>query len=104
MIMRIWHGVSEEALSDAYGQYIEETGIPMYQAHKGNLGVYLLRRIKDGKAEFYLLSMWDSYEAIQAFAGPDIDKATYFDKDKDYLIEMEPNVSHFEVLMGPELE
>ena len=101
MILRMWHGVSEEALSDEYCQYIVETGVPMYRVQKGNRGVYLLRKIQDGKAEFYLLSMWDSCEAIQEFAGPEIDKATYFDKDKDYLIEMEPNVSHFEVVMGP---
>lgn len=101
MIMRMWHGVTEETLSDAYCQYIKETGVPMYQAQDGNRGVYLLKRIQDGRAEFYLLSMWDSYEAIRKFAGPDIDKATYFDEDKDYLIEMEPNVSHFEVMRGP---
>jgi heme-degrading monooxygenase HmoA len=101
MIMRMWHGVTEEALSDAYCQYIMETGVPMYRAQKGNQGVYLLRRTQDGKAEFYLLSLWVSYEVIQQFAGPDINKATYFAKDKDYLIEMEPNVSHFEILMEP---
>lgn len=102
MIVRIWHGTTDEAVGDAYTRYISETGIPMYRSHTGNRGVYLLKRILDGKADFLLLSLWDSYESIAQFAGPNIQKARYFDGDKDYLIEMEPTVRHYHVLEGPE--
>ena len=103
MIARIWHGMTEEEVGDAYARYIRETGIPMYRSQAGNRGVYLLKRIVDGKADFLLLSLWDSYESIAQFAGPDVEKARYFNGDKDYLIEMESMVSHYRVLEGADM-
>jgi heme-degrading monooxygenase HmoA len=48
-----------------------------------------------------LISLWESEEAIQRFAGADIEKAYYYPADKDYLLEFEPSVTHYEVLVGP---
>jgi hypothetical protein len=31
------------------------------------------------------------------FAGRDIDRAKYYDFDKDFLLELEPTVRHYEV-------
>jgi hypothetical protein len=50
-----------------------------------------------------MLSLWDSVESISKFAGQDIRKAYYYPKDKDYLIELEPFVTHFEVLVAPDI-
>ncbi len=41
-------------------------------------------------------------EAVRNFAGPDLEKAVYYPEDKEYLLEMEPMVSHYEVLVKPE--
>lgn len=102
MIMRIWHGVTLESKADDFFAYMMDTGVKMYKSIDGNRGVYVLRRIKDGKAEFLLISLWESLDAIRQFAGPDIDKAVYsFSKDKEFLLELEPNVLHYEVLAGP---
>ena len=38
--------------------------------------------------------------AIRRFAGDDLAKAKYYDFDPDYLIELEPEVFHFEVIEG----
>ena len=100
MIVRIWHGVTEEAVGDAYFRYIQETGVPMYRSQPGNRGVYVLRRIHDGKADFLLLSFWETREAIEQFTGPDIEKAQYFDRDEEYLLEMESSVNHYHMLVG----
>jgi len=102
VIMRVWHGVTLESSSSEYFDYIMKTGVKMYRFLKGNQGVYILRRICDGKAEFLLLSLWDSFDSILQFAGPDIEKAVYcFPEDKEFLIEMEPRVKHYEVLSSP---
>ena len=99
MIMRIWHGVTLESKSDNYFDYMMKTGVKMYRSLKGNQGVYVLRRIYDRKAEFLLLSLWDSFNSIRQFAGPDIEKAVYcFPEDKEFLLELEPCVKHYEVL------
>ena len=35
---------------------------------------------------------------IKAFAGDDIELAKYYPEDKDFLIEFEPKVVHYEVV------
>ena len=52
-------------------------------------------RVKD-KTEFLLLSLWESYEAIRAFAGEDLEQAVYDSKDKEFLLELESKVTHYE--------
>ena len=34
---------------------------------------------------------------IKAFAGPEYEKAVYYPKDKKFLLELDPNVTHYEV-------
>jgi heme-degrading monooxygenase HmoA len=102
MIARIWHGVTEASKADEYVDYLNKTGIPEYRHTLGNLGVYMLRRIEGNKAHFLLLTLWESEEAIKRFAGPDMERAKYYPEDKSFLIELEPNVTHYEVLAAPQ--
>jgi heme-degrading monooxygenase HmoA len=99
MIARMWRGRVPAAKADAYHEFLKQTGYADYQATPGNKGVFALRRMKGDEAEFLLITLWDSYESIKKFAGEDYEKARYYPEDKDYLLEFEPNVSHFEVLM-----
>lgn len=101
MISRIWHGVTAADRSDEYLEYLNKTGVPDYQATDGNRGVYVLRRIEGDKAHFLLLSLWQSTDAIVKFAGPDMERARYYPEDKAYLLEFEPTVTHYEVLVQP---
>jgi len=101
MIMRIWHGMTQEKRGDEYFEYIMKTGVKFYRAQEGNGGVFVLRQIKDGIADFLLLSLWDSPESIRKFSGPEIDKAVYdFPEDREFLLDMEPYVRHYDLLAG----
>ena len=100
LIARIWHGVTEAARADEYGDYLERTGARECRATPGNRGVYVLRRIKQYRAEFTFISLWDSFEAIRRFAGEDYEKAHYYPEDRDFLVELEPFVDHYEVIAG----
>jgi hypothetical protein len=42
-------------------------------------------------------TLWDSVDAIRAFAGDDIEAAVYYPKDDRYLVEREDRVAHYEV-------
>lgn len=101
MIARIWRGVTREADKDAYFEYLEKTGLKEYAAVPGNRGVWTLRRLAEGKCEFTLISLWDSWEAITAFAGPDPEKAVFYPEDDKFLLERGPRVLHYEVLTFP---
>ena len=101
MIARLWHGVTVASKADAYLDYLNTTGVPDYRATAGNRGVYVLRRMEGDQAHFLLLSLWDSREAIQQFAGADMERARYYPKDQEFLMALEPTVMHYEVFGKP---
>jgi heme-degrading monooxygenase HmoA len=101
VIARIWRGRTPAGKADAYHRYLEATGLKEYRASEGNRGVYVFRRIEGDVAEFLLISLWDSLDAVRAFAGEDHERAVYYPEDDDYLLEREPTVSHYEVLEAP---
>ena len=101
MIARIWRGVTREADKDTYFEYLQKTGLKEYASIPGNQGVWVLRRVDDGKSEFTLISLWDSWEAIKAFAGPDPEKAVFYPEDDKFLLERGLRVTHYEVLASP---
>lgn len=101
MIARIWHGATTADRADAFFEYMNQTGVPGLQATTGNRGVYVLRRVEGTQAHFILISLWESREAIARFAGADIERARYYSRDQEFLLELEPTVTHYEVLVRP---
>jgi len=87
--------------ADEYFEYLKKTGLKEYESTEGNRGVYVFRRVENDRAVFLLMSLWDSYDAIKKFAGPDFEKAVYYPEDKNFLLELEPNVVHYEILAQP---
>ena len=96
MITRIWHGMTKAHHADEYLQYVEDTGMKDYRDVKGNLSAKLLRRIDRDVCHFLTVTEWDTYESIKGFAGDDYEKARYYDRDKEFLLEFEELVQHFE--------
>lgn len=98
MIARTWNGMVPKEKADSYYNYLKQTGLKDYQNTKGNAGVKVLRRDENQQTHFLLITFWDSYESIRQFAGSEIDKARYYPKDEEYLLELEPFVHHYEIL------
>jgi len=96
MIMRTWRGVVRRPDADRYGDYIRETGFAEYGETPGNLGAWLLRRDEGDTTEFITMSLWDSREAIVAFAGEDIEAPVLYPEDADYLLG-ETTITHHDV-------
>ena len=101
MIARVWHGVVASEKADDYAKYLAGFGVQDYQAVPGNHGVQLLRRSEGAYVHFLLLSLWSSREAIEAYAGPDIEQAHYYPYDLECLVDPEPSVAHYEVVASP---
>ena len=58
-------------------------------------------RIANGAAEFFVISIWESYEAICRFTGvKDVNAAIYREEDYKHLCFPEKHVVHFEVKVG----
>lgn len=99
-VARIWHGRVPDARAAEYETYLRQAGLTRIQQIPGNLGVDLLTRSRNGETEFMVISYWRSLDDIHAYAGADIEKTHNLPRDAEFLIEMEPNVRHFEVRMS----
>jgi heme-degrading monooxygenase HmoA len=97
MIARIWRGAVRLEDADGYAGYIRETGFAEYAETPGNRGAWMLRRDQGDQTEFITLSLWDSLDAIRAFAGDDIEAAVLYPEDERYLVG-ESTVTHYQVV------
>jgi len=97
MIARIWRGAVRADDAAAYASYIQETGIEGYKKTPGNRGAWVLCRADGDRAEFITVSFWQSRQAIQGFAGPDIEKAVFYQDDDRFLVERDLTARHYEV-------
>lgn len=98
MIARVWHGTTSKENRPAYVKYLKTTGIRAFKKSKGNVGVFFMVRDSHELTEYLIVSLWDSMKAIEGFAGTDSSKAVYYPKDSEFLLGLEPEVKHFEVV------
>jgi hypothetical protein len=98
MIVRVWEGAVPAGKADAYGDYLAGFGVEDYKRVPGNLGVGLLRRDDGGVSHFLLISYWTMRGALEAYAGPDIDKANYYAYDLECLLDPSATVQHYEIV------
>jgi|SRR5437588_11761670 len=99
MIVRMWHGRTPADKADQYVKYLKETGVKEYRETQGNRGVQILRRVRGDEAEFLTVTWWDSVDAIRGFAGADIETPVYYPQDREFLLEFEDHVDHYEVMV-----
>jgi heme-degrading monooxygenase HmoA len=97
MIARIWRGATRASDADAYLAYLDRTGHREYRGVVGHRRTVTLRRIVGDRAEFVVLSFWESMDAVRGFAGPDVERAVFYPEDDRYLVEREDRVAHFDV-------
>lgn len=101
MIARTWHGRVPREKGDSYETFLHRTGLTDITATPGNQGVLLLRRTEGEETHFFLTSIWESVESVKRFAGEDYERARYYEEDRDFLLEFEPFVTHYDVVVAP---
>jgi heme-degrading monooxygenase HmoA len=99
-IARIWKGATRIEDRDRYIDYLHRTGIAEYTATPGNLGVEMLRRDDGDRTWFTIRTLWESMDAVKAFAGDDPEVAKYYPEDDEFLVERGPVVEHHEVVFS----
>lgn len=98
MIARRWHGRVPAAKAEEYLKLSKDVGLTDYRSTAGNRGAWCLHRREGDIVHIEMFTLWDDLEAIRRFAGDGLTKAKYYDFDPDFLLEMEPEVVHFEVI------
>jgi heme-degrading monooxygenase HmoA len=98
MIVRTWRGRTSLSNQPVYVEHFEKNVLPELREIKGFLGASLLRRNLSGEAEVFVLTKWTSMDAIQMFAGSDVERAVVAPEAAAVLIEYDRTVSHYEVV------
>ena len=98
MIARRWHGRVPAVRADEYLKLMKEVGLADYRSTQGNRGAWCLHRREGDVVHVEMFTLWDDLDAIRRFAGDELTRTKYYDFDPDYLLELESEVTHFEVI------
>ena len=98
MIARRWHGRVPADKAEEYLQLMKVVGLDDYRSTEGNRGAWCLHRREGDVVHVEMFTLWEDMDAIRRFAGDELTKAKYYDFDPEFLLELEPQVIHFEVM------
>ena len=100
MIARRWHGRVPVEKAEDYLRLMANVGLPDYRGTDGNRGAWCLHRREEDIVHVEMFTLWDDVHAVRRFAGEELTKAKYYGFDPDFLLDLEPEVTHFEVIAG----
>jgi heme-degrading monooxygenase HmoA len=105
MIAREWKCLCPRRHREGFLMHLALTGVREAKAKPGFLGHKTLERLCEtcptgisSSVEIALVTYWESWQAVQGFAGPDPERAVLFPGDDRYEIIPDKHVRHYEVL------
>jgi heme-degrading monooxygenase HmoA len=100
MISRIWHGWTTPANADKYETLLrEEIFVGIQDRHiQGFRGIQLLRRNVGSEVEFVTIMLFETLEAVRAFAGKDYEAAVVPEKARAVLSRFDEQSQHYEII------
>ncbi len=101
MIARVWHGTTKPEDADAYESMLKPELLPGVSMVAGFKGSYFLRRNLSDEVEFVTILLWESLDALKAFAGPDYERSIIPEERRKYLSRHDDKAAHYEVVSHP---
>ena len=101
MIAHLWRGWTSIEKADAYEKLLREQVLPGLQRIDGYRGGYILRQEGSDEVEFVVMNLFESLEAVRAFAGPDYSVPVFDPQARQLLFKVEPLARHYEVKSTP---
>lgn len=98
MIARVWHGYTKPENADAYEAMLKPELLPGIGHVKGYESSYLLRRDAGTEVEFVTIMLWQSIDAVRAFAGPNYEASVIPEERRKYLSRHDDKAAHYEVV------
>jgi quercetin dioxygenase-like cupin family protein/heme-degrading monooxygenase HmoA len=87
VIARSWRGAVKTEDADGLRRLHRRDRDAHYVATPGNRGAWMLTRELGELTEFVMFTLWDSLDAVQAFAGDEYETAVFYPEDDRYLVE-----------------
>ena len=101
MIGRVWRGQAAGDAADAYEAHFRSEVLPKLGGVAGCRGAYLLRRDDTDGVEFVTLTLFESLDAVRAFAGDDYETAVVAPAARALLREYDRTARHYTVVAAP---
>jgi len=102
MISRLWRGWTTFDNADAYEELLRTKILPGIHRVDGYKGAYLLRRDVEDRVEFVTLTLWESMDAVRAFAGEDHEVAVVPPEARQLLSKFDRRSKHYETVIEPD--
>lgn len=97
MIARLWSARTTQAQSRLYLQHFSSGVLPALKKFDGYVSSSVLTRCTENAFEILVMTVWQSFSAIDAFAGPDREAAVVAPEAAALLTDYDRRVRHFEI-------
>lgn len=97
MIARHWRGWTTIENAGSYERLLRETVLPELKQIEGYCGGYILRNDHEDEAEFVVVNLFESLDAVKRFAGPDYAVAVFEPEAIRLLLRKDAVAVHYEV-------
>jgi heme-degrading monooxygenase HmoA len=97
MIFRRWKGIARRGQAESYVSHLRRETFPALAAIPGFVRASVLRRDVEEGTVFQVVTVWESWEAIRAFAGADPDAAVVPAAVQAMMGHYDRRVVHYEV-------
>jgi heme-degrading monooxygenase HmoA len=96
MIARVWRGWTRAADADAYERFLPTELFPEVRRLDGFGGAHILRRpAPDDEVEFVTVTLFESLDAVRAFAGEDYETPVIEPEAQRLLSRYEDRAVHY---------
>jgi heme-degrading monooxygenase HmoA len=102
VIARLWRGWTSRENADAYEALLRTRILPGIHRVGGYRGAYLLRRDVAEGVEFATITLFESIEAVRAFAGADHETAVVPAEARKLLSRFDERSVHYQVAVAPD--
>jgi heme-degrading monooxygenase HmoA len=99
-IARIWSARAAHENWPEYERHFTRSVLPELREIDGYVAVNLLKRDTGREIEITVITMWDSWEAIDSFAGADRDAAVVAPNAAALLVDYDRRVRHCDVALS----
>lgn len=97
MVARLWSARATQAQSQAYLRHFSEAVRPSLRRFEGYVSSTVLTRPSDAAIEILVITVWQSFSAIDAFAGADREAAVVAPEAAALLTDYDRRVRHFQI-------
>jgi len=100
MIERHWSGIVRAGRADDYVRHLEGETFPTLRALPGFVRGRILRRDVGEGTEFRIVTVWESLDAVRAFAGDEVELAVVPELVQRMMVRFDPRVTHYAAVGG----